>query len=188
MYKVIKTNSGASAALVSSLAAGGPVPPGLRVQAMTPSASFSTAEASEDLLSRRAEWLPGACEVLDGPDGVYTIAPAERLSSARQSALMIREGPRRQAAACETGDWAHVDVYLTKTLDYRAILFAGSRYDEQAMDWVRQRGAKVLAIGLDVPGARRVIRYRHDEEPDVALVTETLIAELVAAQWWVYAP
>ena len=38
---------------------------------------------------------------------------------------MIREGPRRQAVACETGDWAHVDVYLTRTLDYRAIVFAG---------------------------------------------------------------
>jgi hypothetical protein len=81
-----------------------------------------------------------------------------------------------------------VDVYLTKTLDYRAILFAGSRYDEQAMDWVRERGSRVLAVGANVPGDERVIRYRHDDGPDVALVTGTLIAELAAAKFWVYAP
>ncbi|MEV0582394.1 SIS domain-containing protein [Nonomuraea sp. NPDC050310] len=135
------------------------------------------AEASADLLDRRAEWLPKALELLDGPHGVYTIAPAERLSSAQQSALMVREGPRRPADACETGDWAHVDVYLTKTLDYRAILFPGSAYDEQAMEWVRQRGSTVLTVGRD-------IRYRHDDDPLVALLTETLVAELVAATWW----
>ncbi|GAA3150235.1 SIS domain-containing protein [Nonomuraea roseoviolacea] len=143
-----------------------------------------TAEATADLLERRKEWLPTALELLDGPHGVYTVAPAERLSSAEQSALMVREGPRRQADACETGDWAHVDVYLTKTLDYRALMFPGSRYDEQAMDWVRQRGSTVLAVGGDVPGAAASIRYLHDDDPEVALLTETLVAELVAAHWW----
>ena len=83
--------------------------------------------------------------------------PAERLSSAEQSALMFREGPRRPADACETGDWAHVDVYLTKTLDYRALLFPGSRYDEQAMDWVRQRGSTVVTVG----GRRQGRHGRH---------------------------
>ncbi|WP_440086908.1 SIS domain-containing protein [Streptosporangium sp. LJ11] len=143
-----------------------------------------TAEATADLLDRRDEWLEPAAALLDGPHGVYTIAPAEHLSSAEQSALMFREGPRRAADACETGDWAHVDVYLTKTLDYRAILFPGSRYDEQAMDWIGQRGSTVLAVGGELPGARASVRYRHDDDPDVALLTETLVAELVAARWW----
>ncbi|MEU8247660.1 SIS domain-containing protein [Nonomuraea sp. NPDC048916] len=142
------------------------------------------AEATADLLDRRDEWLPVALELLDGPHGVYAIAPAERLSSAEQSALMVREGPRRPADACETGDWSHVDVYLTKTLDYRALVFPGSRYDEQAMDWVRERGSTVLAVGADLKGAAASIRYRHDDDADVALLTETLVAELVAAHWW----
>lgn len=142
------------------------------------------AEATADLLDRRDTWLPRALELLDGPHGVYTIAPAERLSSAEQSALMVREGPRRPADACETGDWAHVDVYLTKTLDYRALLFPGSRYDAQAMEWVRRRGSTVLAVGGEVEGAKETIRYRHDDDPEVALLTETLVAELVAARWW----
>ncbi|GAA0928195.1 SIS domain-containing protein [Nonomuraea longicatena] len=149
-----------------------------------PALALRAAEASADLLDRRAEWLPTALELLDGPHGVYTIAPAERLSSAQQSALMFREGPRRPADASESGDWSHVDVYLTKTLDYRALLFPGSAYDAQAMDWVRQRGSTVLTVGPAVDGARASIRYRHDTDPDVALLTETLVAELVAATWW----
>ncbi|MGP4093970.1 SIS domain-containing protein [Nonomuraea sp. KM90] len=142
------------------------------------------AEATADLLDRRDEWLPLALELLDGPHGVYTIAPAERLSSAEQSALMFREGPRRPADACESGDWSHVDVYLTKTLDYRALLFPGSRYDAQAMDWVRERESTVITVGAEVKDATAAIRYTHDDDPDVALLTETLVAELVAAYWW----
>ncbi|MEU2614281.1 SIS domain-containing protein [Micromonospora sp. NPDC007271] len=142
------------------------------------------ADATEDLLARRDEWLPAAAGLLDGPNGVYTLAPAERLSSALQSALMVREGPRRPATGCETGDWSHVDVYLTKTLDYRALLFPGSRYDAPALDWLRQRQATLLAVGAEVAGAAAVLRYHHDDEPGVRLLTETLVAELVAARWW----
>ncbi|WP_433826067.1 SIS domain-containing protein [Actinoplanes sp. CA-015351] len=140
------------------------------------------AEATAHLLDKRHDWLPMALELLDGD--LYTIAPVERISSAEQSALMVREGPRRRADATETGDWAHVDVYLTKTLDYRALLFPGSRYDDQAMDWVRQRGSTVLSVGAPVEGAAGVIRYPHDDDADVRLLTETLVAELVAATWW----
>ncbi|MFC4535853.1 SIS domain-containing protein [Sphaerisporangium dianthi] len=153
------------------------------VKADVPGLVRRAAEASADLLDRRGAWLADALTLLDGPHGVYTVAPAERLSSAEQSALMLREGPRRPADACETGDWAHVDVYLTKTLDYRAILFPGSRYDEQAMEWVRQRGSTVLAVGGAVEGAH-ALRYAGDADPGVALLTETLVAELVAASWW----
>ena len=148
----------------------------------TAALALRAADATADLLDRRDDWLPPACDLLDSPDGVFTLAPAERLSSARQSALMIREGPRRNAAAAETGDWAHVDVYLTKTLDYRAILFPGSRYDGQAMDWLRQRGSRVLSVGPGPAGPERVIRYRHDDGRDVALLTEVLVAELVAGR------
>lgn len=142
------------------------------------------AQATQDLLERREQWLGQALDLLDGPHGVYTIAPAERLSSAEQSALMFREGPRRQADACESGDWSHVDVYLTKTYDYRAILYPGSAYDAQAMDWITQRGSTVLTVGAEVAGAKAAVRYLHDDVHDVALLTETLVAELVAAHWW----
>ena len=97
---------------------------------------------------------------------------------------MLREGPRRTADACESGDWLHVDVYLTKPLDYRAILFAGSRFDGAIMEWMRERGGRVLAVGGDVPGVRQTVRYPGDDVREVALLTEVLVPELVAATWW----
>jgi fructoselysine-6-P-deglycase FrlB-like protein len=144
----------------------------------------AAATATADLLTRRDEWLPRTSELLDGPHGVYALAPVERLSSADQAALMFRESPRRPATACETGDWSHVDVYLTRTLDYRALLFPGSRYDEPALKWLRERGSTVVTVGADVPDAAASIRYRHDTDADVALLAEVLVAELVAARWW----
>ncbi len=142
------------------------------------------AHASADLLRTSSTWLPRLGPSLASPAGLFLIAPAERFSTAEQGALMIREGPRRAAVACETGDWAHVDVYLTKTLDYRAILFAGSRWDSQALGWLTKRHATFVAVGADVAGATHVIRYPGDEDPDVARHTEVLVPELLAATWW----
>lgn len=142
------------------------------------------AAASRDLLLRRDAWLPATLAALDGPDGVFLLAPAERLSSAEQGALMIREGPRRPAVGCETGDWAHVDVYLAKTLDYRAIVFGGSRWEAHAIEWLQKRGARYVGVGADVPGAALNVRYEGDDDPEVAVHAEVLVPELVAARWW----
>jgi glutamine---fructose-6-phosphate transaminase (isomerizing) len=97
---------------------------------------------------------------------------------------MVREGPRRRADACETGDWSHVDVYLTKTLDYRAVVFTGSRHEAAAAEWMHQRRSTSVAVGGAFPGARVEVRYPGDDEPTVALLTEVVVAELVAASWW----
>ena len=86
----------------------------------------------------RDDWLPAVSAAALGPDGTHVVAPARRISSALQSALMLREGPRLPAYACETADWSHVDVYLTKTTDYRLVLLAGSRWEPELLDWVRR--------------------------------------------------
>jgi glutamine---fructose-6-phosphate transaminase (isomerizing) len=142
------------------------------------------ATATGDLLDRRAGWLPAVAAALDGPDGTYILAPAERLASAEQGALMLREGPRRPAVACETGDWSHVDVYLTKSLDYRALLFAGSPRDGAALEWLANRGSTVVSVGADLPGVAATVRYSGDGDPDVAAATEVLVPELLAASLW----
>jgi glutamine---fructose-6-phosphate transaminase (isomerizing) len=142
------------------------------------------ADATEWLLEHRNDWLPQVVDLLDGPHGVWFLAPAERISSALQSALMVREGPRRMSDGCETGDWSHVDVYLTKTLDYRAVVFTGSRHEPAAAEWMRQRGSTAVAVGGPFAGAGQVIRYPGDDDPIVSLLTEVLVAELVAATWW----
>ncbi|MFM1917078.1 MAG: hypothetical protein RJB01_593 [Actinomycetota bacterium] len=142
------------------------------------------AEACEDLLSRRAEWLAPTGELLLGPDGTAVVAPARRLSSAQQSALMLREGPRLPAIACETGDWSHIDVYLTKTTDYRMLLLPGSRWEPQLMDWCTQRNSTLVALGADIPGTQLTLRYRHDDLEDVRLFVEPLVCELIAQGAW----
>jgi fructoselysine-6-P-deglycase FrlB-like protein len=139
------------------------------------------AETTAHLLESREAWLPETAAAVDGPAPVFLIGPAERQAATEQGALMLREGPRRAAFACETGDWSHVDVYLTTTFDYRALLFTGSRWDLQAVDWLRKRDATVVAVGRPVDGARVTVSLPDD--PLVARFTGILVPELIAARW-----
>jgi fructoselysine-6-P-deglycase FrlB-like protein len=146
------------------------------------------AEACADLLDRRPDWLPDVTDAVAGPDGTFVVAPAHRYSSAAQSALMLREGPRRRAVACETGDWSHVDVYLTKTLDYRMLLLPGAPGEPELLRWTDERGSTVVVVGPSPraagDGVALELRYRHDTEDAVRLLTEVLVAELVAHRLW----
>jgi glucosamine--fructose-6-phosphate aminotransferase (isomerizing) len=143
-----------------------------------------TAAAIAYLLDRRDGWMPPVIESLEGTEGLWVLAPAERLGSALQGALMVREGPRRAADGCETGDWNHVDVYLTKSLDYRALMFCGSRFDADALRWMTERRSHVVTVGAEHDGASASVRYPGDDDPIVSLLTEVLVAELLAAHWW----
>ena len=144
----------------------------------------AAADATDHLLATESDWLPQVSQLLLGPSGTHLAAPAERLCSAQQGALMLREGPRRPAVGCETGDWSHVDVYLTKTTDYRLLVFAGSQWEPQLAEWTTSRGSTVVGVGGAVPGAGYELRYPGDTEDDVRLLTEVLVPELVAARAW----
>jgi hypothetical protein len=161
-------------ALEARLTEAGDVP-GLLVRA---------ADAAEDLLATEGHWLPTVTDRLIGPDGSHLVAPARRLSSAQQGALMLREAPRLSAVGCETGDWSHVDVYLTKTTDYRLLLFTGSRWEPELLRWVRERGSTLVAVGPGVAEAAVTVRYHGDEDDDVRLLVEVGVPELVAARLW----
>ena len=141
-------------------------------------------EAATHLRERRGAWLDAVVELVDDARTVATIAPAERLSSALQAALMLREGPRVAADAAETGDWLHVDVYLSKRPGYCAVLFTGSRFDESVMEWATKRSFPLVSIGDSVPGAAIGISYPGADDPNVRLLVETGMAELVAAELW----
>lgn len=143
----------------------------------------AAAAAHLTLWASQGEWIEPLAELLGGPAGAQLLAPAERLSSAQQASLMIREVPRRPAFASETGDWSHVDVYLTKTQDYRALVYAGSAYDEQAMEWMRERGSRWASVGAELPGSEFAIRYPGDTDPSVAPLVDSLIGELLADHW-----
>ena len=145
------------------------------------------ADAIADIYSRKEVWLPELINHIKTPTGSYYIAPADRLCNAQQSALMMRESPRLPSVACETGDWSHIDVYLTKTLDYRAILFPGSIWEDQLFKWTQERGTKVVTIGFDHPHATSSLRYKNDSDPLVRLLAETTFAEILGQHLWVTA-
>lgn len=146
-------------------------------------AARSAAAANDALLATSADWLAPMADLLAGPMGTWALAPVERASSAQQAALMLREVPRRAVYASETGDWSHVDVYLTKTQDYRALVFAGSAWDAQALEWMAARGSRFAAVGRDLPGAELTLRFPGDGDDAVAALTEVLVGELVADHW-----
>jgi glucosamine 6-phosphate synthetase-like amidotransferase/phosphosugar isomerase protein len=144
----------------------------------------AAAEACAHLLATESDWRPAVSELLLGPSGTHLAAPAHRFCSAQQGALMLREGPRLPAVGCETGDWSHVDVYLTKTTDYRLLVFAGSAWEPQLAEWTTARGSTVVGVGGSVPGAGYDVRYPGDADDDVRLLSEVLVPELVAARAW----
>lgn len=141
-------------------------------------------EAARGLRAGRESWLGPLAELAREAHAVYAIAPAERISSALQSALMLREGPRIAADACETGDWLHVDVYLSKHPGYTALLFPGSRFDAGVMEWARERESRIVAVGELVEGAALHVSYPGADDPLVATLVETGVAELLAADLW----
>ena len=144
----------------------------------------AAARASDHLLSAEKDWLPEVSGLLLGRDETHLVAPAHRMCSAQQGALMLREGPRRSAIGCESGDWSHVDVYRTKNSDLRMLVFAGSAWEAQMAEWTGPRGTTVVGVGGEVPTATATLRYPGDDADDVRLLTETLIPELVAARDW----
>ncbi|MBM2823648.1 MAG: phosphosugar isomerase-like protein [Thermoleophilia bacterium] len=141
-------------------------------------------EAGAQLRAGRSQWLDEVVGLVDGARTIATIAPAERLSSALQAALMLREGPRLPADAAETGDWLHVDVYLSKRPGYCALLYPGSRFDAGVLEWAVKRGFPVVAVGASVPGATLAIPRPGGDDPYIGLLVETGVAELVAAELW----
>lgn len=140
--------------------------------------------AAEAIRATRGGWLEELAVVARNAHTVYTIAPAERVSSALQSALMLREGPRIAADATETGDWLHVDIYLSKHPGYTALLFPGSRFDSGVMEWARERASTVVTVGTAVEGAALHVSYPGADDALTATLVETGVAELLAAELW----
>ena len=119
------------------------------------------AAAVAQLIEGRERWLPALVEVAESSRGVWVCGPAERFGSAQQSALMLREGPRIIADACETGDWLHVDVYLTKPPGYALLLLGGSRHDAEVAGWRRERDFRLVSVGREAAGADAAITVRR---------------------------
>ena len=142
-------------------------------------------EATADLWDRRADWLP------------QVAAPAGRQGRRvrRRAGPTPRVGPAVGADA-PRGPPTRLDGLRDRRLEPRRRL---SDQDPR----LPPAAAPRLAIGRGAPhvdlrsrlhrgrgrrrrrvGARCPLRYRHDDEDDVRLLTETLVAELLAQRWW----
>ncbi len=153
------------------------------------------ADATEDLLDRRADWSPAAAAALgidEGPDGeIVCLAPAERISSAELAALALRRGAGLAAGAIETADYWHTGPVPRAGQDPRtspgsALLFTGSGYEKDTVNRLIALGTRIVAIGagsdtaeLTAAGAVAV-RFRNDAHDKTALHTEAFVAELLA--------
>lgn len=147
------------------------------------------ANAVTSLLESAPDWVPEAARALRSEHGLHVLAPVERMASAEQSVRALRQGPVRVAHACETGEWPYTDRYLAAVTDYRALLLAGSTYDVRFAEQLGQLRGTFVAVGPTpgrerVPGAELTVRYPGDTDPDVSLLAEPLVAELLAAHWW----
>jgi fructoselysine-6-P-deglycase FrlB-like protein len=151
------------------------------------SSADGAAAASAAVLGGGDGWVARAAELLGGGP-IHVLAPAERIGSAEQSALMLREVPRVAAYACETGDWSHVDVYLTKRPGYGILLLPGSAYEGELMRWAAERGFPVVVAGGRLAGSALDIDLPGTGDPAVRALVETHVAELLAAALWERAP
>ncbi|HEX2378288.1 MAG TPA: SIS domain-containing protein [Gaiellales bacterium] len=147
-----------------------------------PSRVRAAADASAAIIDAIPDWLGAAADVLSRP-AIHVLAPAERLGSAEQSALMLREVPRVRADACETGDWSHVDVYLSKLPGLGLVLLRGSAWEAEVMDWALARECPVVTVGGPLPGAAVDVPIPGVEDPVVRMLAEVRVCELLAADF-----
>jgi fructoselysine-6-P-deglycase FrlB-like protein len=139
------------------------------------------ADAVQSVIEERRVWLDDLAGLAEEARGVWVAAPAERIGTAEQSALMLREVPRIRADACETGDWSHVDVYLSKLPGLGLVLLRGSAWEAEVLEWAGSRGCPVVTVGGPLPGAALDVPVPGGDDPIVRMLAEVRVCELLAA-------
>jgi glutamine---fructose-6-phosphate transaminase (isomerizing) len=143
----------------------------------------AAADASAAIGNAGPRWLGAAAGALERR-AIHVLAPAERIGSAEQSALMLREVPRVRADACETGDWSHVDVYLSKLPGLGLVLLRGSAWEAEVMEWATARDCPVVTAGGQLPGAVVDVPIPGGEDPIVRMLAEGRVCELLAVEFF----
>jgi fructoselysine-6-P-deglycase FrlB-like protein len=116
--------------------------------------------------------VDAAVDLLERAETVDVIGDGRAIGALEQAALMLREGPRLRAAAWDAGDWLHTAVY-TALPGHRAILFAGTPYDDELTDTIARRGGELVRVHEDGAAA-----------PLVAAIVGLAVVERIAAGVW----
>jgi glutamine---fructose-6-phosphate transaminase (isomerizing) len=145
----------------------------------------SAVPSLETLLDERAAWLSRAADVLATGRPIHVLGDGVRLGSVEQAALMLREAPRLEAFAWDTGDWLHVGLYTLLPGD-AVLLFSGSPADDEAITTVHARGSKVVVVGDDRDDSDIHVPLPVTVTEDAAIraLVEPAVPELLSAELW----
>ena len=139
----------------------------------------------ESLLGERGEWLARAGDMLDTGRPVHVLGDGLRLGGIEQAALMLREAPRIEAFAWDTGDWLHVGLYTLFPGD-AVLLFSGSPADDEAIRSAHARGARsswwATTVAIPISTCRSPLTVTED--PAIRALVESAVPELLAAELW----
>src|SRR5829696_2813080 len=141
--------------------------------------------ALEGLLAGRTAWLAAAAELLDTGRQVHVLGDGARHGTIEQAALMLREAPRIEAIAHDTGDWLHVGLYTPFPGDV-VLLFTGSPADGEAIATIHARAARVVTVGIEHPDTDLHVPIPDAivGEPALRALVEPAVADLLAAELW----
>jgi fructoselysine-6-P-deglycase FrlB-like protein len=133
----------------------------------------------------RGLWLTRATDLLDGASSIDVVSGSRRPGSARQAALMLREGPRLSATAHDAPDWAHTAIY-TALPGHRAVVFDGTPHDAEIVRLVAGRGGSSIVVGDRIDGAALSIPIPlpEDAHPVTQAIVEIAVLDLLAAELW----
>ena len=141
--------------------------------------------ALERAIRERASWLPDAADRLETGRPLHVLGDGARMGAVEQTALMLREAPRIEATAYDTGDWLHVGLYTLFPGD-TVLLFTGSASDDEAIATIRARGGRVVSVGATVDGSDVHVPLPDAvvRDPVIRALVEPVIGELLAAELW----
>jgi glutamine---fructose-6-phosphate transaminase (isomerizing) len=137
------------------------------------------------VLRQRGLWLRRAADLLDGAPSIDVVSGSRRPGSARQGALMLREGSRLAASHQDGSDWAHVAIY-TALPGHRVIVFDDTPGAAELVRVVAARGGQSLVVGAPVDGAAITIPVPlpADVHPITRAIVEIAVVDLLAAELW----
>ena len=141
--------------------------------------------ALERVVRERGSWLPDATDRLDTGRPVHVLGDGSRIGGVEQTALMLREAPRIEATAYDTGDWLHAGLYTVFPGD-TVLLFTGSAADDEVIATIRARGCRIVSVGARVDGTDVHVPLPDAvlEAPEIRALVEPVIGELLAAELW----